>query len=285
VCQVRAESGTRAIDDLRPGDHACCQVRSENDYAAAVARSAEVGVERAERVLSLSDHVTTDQLRSAMAARGLAADALIASGQVVLHEPRAALAPRGRFDPASALKGYRRVAEEAGRDGYGALRAVADVGRALDGVASAREIVNFELESERVVGNSPLVALCGYDPTALEGASSAACAVHPICAHDDTCPFSVVPRSDDELVVTGEVDIGCAQAWRAVLDALASGEAADLTLDLSGLRFVDAAGMRALAMTAAELAERGGCLTLASARPVVRRCMRLLHLPDRFRWL
>lgn len=54
-----------------------------------------------------------------------------------------------------------------------------------------------------------------------------------------------VRRTDDRVVVSGEVDLGSALGFAKDL-AAAAGDAATLELDLTGVTFIDSAGLQAL---------------------------------------
>jgi anti-anti-sigma factor len=75
--------------------------------------------------------------------------------------------------------------------------------------------------------------------------------------------------------VAGEVDM----SNEGVLSRLLAQEAAvdgDLTLELSGLAFIDSSGVRAILAAARRLAGRGRRLVLAGTRPAVRRVFDLM---------
>ena len=74
-------------------------------------------------------------------------------------------------------------------------------------------------------------------------------------------------ESGPVIVLAGEADLTSARQ----IDTLLAGQLGDgtwqLTIDLSGLRFADAASLRALAMAARTLTERGGSLVVLNPQP------------------
>lgn len=250
-----------------------------------LAGSVATGMARGERVLSLSGDVSVEWLRAAVADRGLPAEGLIASGQLVLGDARTALGNTGSFDGDAVAKGYCLAAEQAVADGYSALRVMADLGWAVDDLVTPGQLVDYELCADRLIGDLPVVAVCGYDTRAapLEAAEQV-CAVHPACAHEASMPFSLLAAPDGSFTVTGEIDLACAQAWRGVIEAAAASSDGELVLDVGGLDFIDLRGLRALATIAEELAARGAWLTLRSPRPVLQRCMAVLDPPENLQW-
>lgn len=285
VRTVREERRRCGVTELEPGDHVCWPFDTDEDYAATLASWIETGVTRGERVLSLSGQVSVDWLRAAVTAHGVPVDALIEAGQAVLADARTVFAGTGSFDADGVTEGYRLAAEQAVADGYTALRVMADLGWAANGLATPRQLVCHELSADRLIADLPMLALCGYDTRiASRTVAAQVCSVHPACAHDGSTPFCVLTGADGSFVVRGEVDFACAQSWRVVLDALAAGSDEQLTLDVGGLDFIDLTGLRALVAVADELAAYGGWLTLRSARPVLRRCAAMLNPPESLRW-
>lgn len=279
------EERRRTVEELRPGDHVCWQFDSDEDYAATLTNSVATGLARGERVMSLSGDVCVEWLRATVADRGLPAEELIESGQLVIGDARAALGNDGSFDGDAVAKGYRLAAEQAVADGYSALRVMADLGWVVDGLVSPGQLVNYELCADRLIADLPMVALCGYDTRAAPPeAAEQVCAVHSACAHETRTPFSVLATPDGSFAVSGEIDLSCGQAWQGVLDAVTAGSDGQLTLDVGGLEFIDLPGLRALVTSANRLAASGGVLTLRSPRPIMRRCMAVLDPPENLQW-
>jgi anti-anti-sigma factor len=84
------------------------------------------------------------------------------------------------------------------------------------------------------------------------------------------------------VAIDGEADISNA-SWlaAAVVEMMTLVPRRQVRIDLSGLRFLDAAGIRALLTCAGHAAARGRQLTLTDPQPVVRRLLEitgLLHL-------
>jgi anti-anti-sigma factor len=77
------------------------------------------------------------------------------------------------------------------------------------------------------------------------------------------------------LVLSGEADVTTTQELSQFLAAELSGGAADLTIDMSGLRFADSATIATLLMAARTLRDRGGKITLLRPRLNVARVLSL----------
>jgi anti-sigma B factor antagonist len=87
-----------------------------------------------------------------------------------------------------------------------------------------------------------------------------------------------VERSAHTLVLAGELDLGTAYDLEAAVLQICADGAKELILDLSGLTFVDSAGLRALVSASSVCAEHGCALQLTRAREAVERLFELTGL-------
>ena len=80
------------------------------------------------------------------------------------------------------------------------------------------------------------------------------------------------------VVLDGEMDISTCPAIRRFLMAAISGGDVQLAVDVSGVAFIDAAGIGVLVAAANRARRAGGGLTLLAPSPQVRRLLDVLHL-------
>lgn len=80
------------------------------------------------------------------------------------------------------------------------------------------------------------------------------------------------------VVLDGEIDIATAPAIRRLLMAAISGRDVRLTVDMSGVTFIGAAGIGVLVAAANRAREAGGRLSLLAPSPQVQRLLDILHL-------
>jgi len=94
---------------------------------------------------------------------------------------------------------------------------------------------------------------------------------------------TTVTRSGRRVVVraTGELDLATAPALRRAIAGAGSPGPVELVVDLSGVSFVDAAGLGALLDGSEAVRRGGGDLCLTSPSPMLRRMLRLLDLEAR----
>lgn len=92
--------------------------------------------------------------------------------------------------------------------------------------------------------------------------------------------------SDDDLVITptadgisvsGEIDTHTAPSLAA---AIAAADRRELTLDFSGVEFIDSSGLRVLIQAHRKAAESGGTLRLSNPSAMVRRVLDISGLDD-----
>ena len=80
------------------------------------------------------------------------------------------------------------------------------------------------------------------------------------------------------VVLDGEIDIATAPAIRRFLMAAISGGDVHLTVDMSGVTFLGAAGIGVLVAAANQARQGGGSLSLLAPSPQVRLLLDVFHL-------
>jgi anti-sigma B factor antagonist len=89
---------------------------------------------------------------------------------------------------------------------------------------------------------------------------------------------AISSASSATVVLDGEIDIATAPAIRCFLMAAISGGDVRLAVDLSGVTFIDAAGVGVLVAAANRARDAGGGLSLLAPSRQVRRLLGVLHL-------
>jgi anti-anti-sigma factor len=93
----------------------------------------------------------------------------------------------------------------------------------------------------------------------------------------------VCPRDRGAVVwASGDVDTNAAGTFQDMMLSVMRGQGPALLLDLSGVAFMDCAGLRALLLTQRRAAMRGGSVSLIAESPAVRRIIDLLGARDVF---
>ena len=93
----------------------------------------------------------------------------------------------------------------------------------------------------------------------------------------------VCPGDSSAVVwASGDVDTNVAEVFRDMMLSVMRRHSSSLLLDLSGVSFMDCAGLRALLMTRRLAAMRGGSVCLIAESPAVHRIIDLLGVRDVF---
>lgn len=82
------------------------------------------------------------------------------------------------------------------------------------------------------------------------------------------------------LTLEGELDLSSAPMLRTCMSGLTEAGARHIVIDVGGLRFVDASGIRAIAAEARRLRKTGGDVILRNPRPWTHRLFHLLGATD-----
>lgn len=180
------------------------------------------------------------------------------AGIVPLADPAAAVVvgPRAAFpggealDPVALTEVFRRHAALAAAEGYDGLRVVADMDRLRPERPATGTIVAFEVLLDRLVAESDATVVCAYDPSSFDTAAIlGALSAHGLQAgHGPEPQFRLVSDSATTWRLAGEVDQSVSSTFSAALGAAAA--LGDCTIHVGDLRFVDVAGMRAIACAA-----------------------------------
>lgn len=86
----------------------------------------------------------------------------------------------------------------------------------------------------------------------------------------------VAGESGPVVVLAGEADLTCVGQLGVLITGQLAGGARQLTIDVSGLRFVDSASIRTLVLAARTLTERGGSMVLLNPQKSVARVLALM---------
>ena len=168
------------------------------------------------------------------------------------------------------MAGFGQAIDQAEADGYRGLRVHVDMTWALEPVPGVEQLFGFEAAANRLFVDQRLAAVCAYDRRRFDRtAIQRACAAHPITPDVSMLRFTRSGAAGHAL--RGDVDFVNRHALDGLLTWLPD---ADVTLDLTGLTFLDAAGMGLLARTAAARSHR----TTLRCTPATAKRLRLLNI-------
>lgn len=261
------------IDDDSVGahDHVCFVYAERAEWRAAARSFALAGLDAGQRVLIVAgpgeEHWWTEDDALGPAMR---------TGRAELLPQRAAY-PDDLVDPADQVAFYRQATERAVRDGFGGLRAFADVTGLTSTPPAVDRLLRYEQLVDAYMDGHPFQGLCGYDRTAVPPADLRLLAcLHP-SASPGYAPFHVYADSG-RLRLAGDIDYDNVELLAEALRAVGLPSAGPpLELTGTGLGFVHHAARVALAKLAQE---RSGRIVLRGGPSVAKRLSDMLGLDD-----
>jgi anti-anti-sigma factor len=183
--------------------------------------------------------------------------------------------PVHRFYPGD---GQRQIVDAALAEGFRSVRLAAESSAALE-VMSAADYGEVERSMEELCRTGTVSALCQYARSRTLGPTlTDAVEVHIGGVRQRLLSAREVGTA---VLVTGEVDISNADVLAELVGAVTRAAQRDgrkASLDLDGLRFLDAAGASAVLRGSAGFRDGGGLLQLTRPRPFVARVLHLLAL-------
>lgn len=245
------------------GTHLCWRYDEPRHFHEAASEFLAEGHANGERLVFVGpgDH---DELAGQIT--GLDVESLEAEGSLHL-QPVDALYGAGRFNPAAQVAVFAEMVERALAGGYRGMRVAADVTRLAEDDWTA--FAAYEAMADRLISTRPIAGMCAYQSGAADLPELAA--LHP--AHNLSDHEQLAGRTwfdDGHLHMAGEFDLVTERVFDSALGAV-HGAAGDETLDLTGLEFIDVAGLLKLERLAAHLACCGRRLrVVAPPRPLRR---------------
>lgn len=167
----------------------------------------------------------------------------------VIADPYVEYVKGQTLQPETLFAKFREEAARAAEDGYAGLRVMADMNWLLPLDLSAEQIIGYELLLDRMISESKATLVCAYRPASFdEKTITGAVCTHPVASGGaEKGPFCLAAGEGTGWRLSGEVDRAALAPFAAAFQAGAysAGE-----FDVSGLEFIDVAGMRAIAEAA-----------------------------------
>lgn len=161
--------------------------------------------------------------------------------------------PRGGpLDPAAVACELREQTARARALGYRGLRLIADMGGLRRGEDGTDAIIGYEVLLDRMADELGATIICAYPRWSFAAETLAGIlAVHSVLhGHGSVPPFRFVSSGTGEWRLSGEVDLTVRSLFEAAFAAAV--RLGDCAVDVSGLRFIDAGGLRVIVGAAGE---------------------------------
>lgn len=208
---------------LDPGDHCLYAYREPAEHLLTQASFVRRGLERQGRVLCITDVVSPGQPIGYLTHSGLAPEAAMERGDLVVQDADATYLEGGFFDPDRMLAAFAAERDRALDQGYSSLWVSGEANWVRRKNPGHEALVDYEAAVGEVFEGQPAVALCQYDrrfvnPETLELAA----AVHPQRTHrgedrDQAAPLEVSLEEPGVVRLRGEVDLSSAPRLAAAV--------------------------------------------------------------------
>lgn len=170
----RVASGPREVDQVARGTHAFMRYSRAAEMRGAVARYIAAGLDHGERCIYVLGDRSLIEVVDALDSGGVDVPQHAADGSLQIIRAQQVYTPAGSFDAQRTVGSFRRALRRALDEGYAGLRAAAEMSWALGGVATARQLEDYEREIDRIFIDGRYTGLCMYDaqrfgPAALQG--------------------------------------------------------------------------------------------------------------------
>jgi DcmR-like sensory protein/STAS domain-containing protein len=263
---VAVDAGTQ-ITDLRLGDHACLTYGEREELLDLTAAFVRDGLSAGLKVVWLSDEVAA-QAASELARRGIAVEPALASGQLAAVPSEGRLLSGKAFRTGQANEWLISQLPACQQEGFQGLRVAMDMNWALQPVTGVEQLPEFEQGLAAVLAGGAVSVLCQYDRERFDPVTLGSVAgFHTRSVAASTYHADAVLRicrqyAPPGIRIAGEIDFRAAEPL-----ALALAEAirlpGDITINLAGLSFIDAACTRMIL---------DGARGVAGGRKVVLEC-------------
>lgn len=233
--------GGTGMAPLGDGDHVCWVVDDPASYTAVAGTLIAEGRARGQQMVVFAPAGRTPPGPGSTPPR---------PGSVATADPYAAFFGHAPLEPGIMLHALRELAAQARAGGYEGLRVISDMDWLLPGSPTPEEIAALEIMVDRAARELGATIVCAYRRSSFDPVVVlAALPVHPIRRGNDEGPqFGFRAEGTSDWRLSGEIDVAVVDAFAAAFAAAAS--LGDCLVDVSGLEFVDVAGLRAMSQAA-----------------------------------
>lgn len=267
------------VTGARPGDHICWAYSTAGEHRRVLTEYLQEGLEAGDQVGYFGWDGSQATVRGYLENRGLDTGRLITGGALVLGDARDAYTPDGTFEADARIAGYRALSEQAVRDGFRSFRVAAEAAWLFEVPGVRQRWPSYELRADLLAAQLGFTAMCCYSTRLVDRASlDITAAMHASTLDVESMHlFRIHGVPAGGIAIAGEIDASCAEDARELLLSAAP-DVATPVVDLSGLRFVDVAGARAIAALVSALAPKGEPVEIAGASAAFRRVWDILRL-------
>jgi anti-anti-sigma factor len=273
------------VEDLGPHQHACWMSDTSPENQPRLTGYLATGLSRGERVgFYGASPGQLETVAADLSKAGVAVGELVDRGQLILGSAEDQYLAGADFDPHRQLELYAAAVEASVDEGYQGFRVAADLAWLHGRTEAGRAWPGYELAADLLASRLPFTALCIYEPSLHEQRQLALIeALHSVAVRDCDNPietgFRLYAQRDGSIRLRGELDLTYAPDVAAAL-SIAARYSHPGVIDVSGLRFVDAAGLWAIVGACRIMAFGSGGATIRGGSAMFHRIWRLAGFGD-----
>ncbi|MEV5428027.1 MEDS domain-containing protein [Streptomyces sp. NPDC052701] len=253
--------GTSASPGRDPASsrHASVVFSTDQEWAGHLVAFVRAGLEQGEQVQYFADTTDPDRVLRTLDDGDVDTASAVRRGQLIVTTAAQTYLAGPRFDPDAMIGLWEEAVETALARGHPGLRAIGEMSWCARETAGADRLLEYELRiHQEVFERLPLTAWCFYDDRLLPRDDLAVLVgAHPTrlgaaVPADGGTGLRVTPTTDfPGFRLSGPAGYESRRVTASVAAALPGSRAAQVTLDLSDLQFMDVDALTALARAAA----------------------------------
>jgi len=153
----------RTLQDLKPGDHACCLYESEEECRAVLVPFLSQGLEKGDKVFYVINTRETQVILSYLRDDGVDVASCLARGQLNILDYKETYLHESVFDPERMLGLLQAEVDRARNEGYSAVRFMGEMDWVLQDRPGSERLIEYEARLNAFVANSQCIVICLYD--------------------------------------------------------------------------------------------------------------------------
>ena len=215
---MRADAHTRAVEQIRLGDHAFAHYADDDVRWEVPAAFAYGGLARGEKVMVMMDPAcSADGAFARLAANNGGADDARARGQLVFSSMRELIRPDKSFTAPRQISRLREETERARQQGFAGLRAVIDMAWVQDLGADVDDVMRREKGANALFGGRRYAEICTYDRRCFDpGVVEEMRLSHPVALLERPGDLQA-HHAPGELYLIGDADVVTGDIFRAAV--------------------------------------------------------------------
>ncbi|MDA8082517.1 MAG: MEDS domain-containing protein [Nitrospiraceae bacterium] len=163
-------------------DHVCMVYETLEEQFSAVSRFMEMGLQRRERCICITDESNIDVVLRQMTKAGIRAEHAMNAGALSIITKHDSYLKQGYFDPDQMIDSIREAADDAESAGFKALRVIGDMSWASEDYRGVERLIEYESRVDGLFPDNNILAICQYDRTRFsQELINTMIAIHPCC--------------------------------------------------------------------------------------------------------